>query len=121
MAGSLQIAAPTIPNPTNTITNVYATGGGVGGIDSAATAVTITAEAIDKCKNDGSRVHFASVGKDRGQRGPHQPTQTTQQSIGMRAGVSGGGKGSKQRNNQPRMRCGNAKNNTIIVNHRGRC
>jgi len=40
MAGSLQIAAPTIPNPTNTITNVYATGGGVGGIDSAATAVT---------------------------------------------------------------------------------
>eukprot|EP00956_Cyclotella_meneghiniana_P023958 scaffold47564_cov54-Cyclotella_meneghiniana.AAC.1 len=37
MAGSLQIAAPTIPNPTDTITNVYATGGGVGGTDSAAT------------------------------------------------------------------------------------
>ena len=101
MAGSLQIAAPTIPNPTNTITNVYATGGGVGGIDSAATTVTITAEAIDKCTNDVKKTHFTSVGKDRGHKRPHQPTQTTQQSIGMRAGVSGGGKGLKQRNNQP--------------------
>ena len=48
MAGSLQIAAQTTPNPTNTLTNVSATGGGVGGIDSAATAVTITAEAAHK-------------------------------------------------------------------------
>eukprot|EP00956_Cyclotella_meneghiniana_P040897 scaffold208654_cov73-Cyclotella_meneghiniana.AAC.1 len=101
MAGSLRIAAPTTPNPTNTLTNVYATGGGVGGIDSAATAVTISAEAIDKCTNNVTKTHFTSVGKERGQRGPHQPTQTTQQSIGMRAGVSGGGKGLKQRNNQP--------------------
>ena len=63
MAGSLQIAAPTIPNPTNTITNVYATGGGVSGIDSAATTVTITAEAIDKCTNDVKKTHFTSAGK----------------------------------------------------------
>eukprot|EP00956_Cyclotella_meneghiniana_P021566 scaffold39436_cov40-Cyclotella_meneghiniana.AAC.1 len=89
MAVSLQIAASTTPNPTNTITNVYATGGGVGGIDSAATAVTITAKAIDKCKNknDVMKTHFTSVGEDRGQRGPQKYTQTTQQSIGMRAGT----------------------------------
>eukprot|EP00956_Cyclotella_meneghiniana_P037376 scaffold137612_cov23-Cyclotella_meneghiniana.AAC.1 len=57
LAGSLQIVAPTTPNSSNTITNVYATGGGVGGIDSAVVAVTITAEAA----RDG---HFTSVGKD---------------------------------------------------------
>eukprot|EP00956_Cyclotella_meneghiniana_P035434 scaffold114961_cov51-Cyclotella_meneghiniana.AAC.1 len=45
MAVSLQIATQTIPNPTNTITNVYATAtGGVGGIYSAAIAVKITAK-----------------------------------------------------------------------------
>ena len=48
MAGSLQLAAQTLPNPTNTITNVSATGGGVGGIDLAATAIKITTEAINK-------------------------------------------------------------------------
>eukprot|EP00956_Cyclotella_meneghiniana_P012314 scaffold17507_cov37-Cyclotella_meneghiniana.AAC.1 len=64
MAGSLQIAAPTTPNSTNTITNVYATGGGVGGIYSAVVAVTITAEAAHECTDDGSDGHFTSVGKD---------------------------------------------------------
>eukprot|EP00956_Cyclotella_meneghiniana_P002668 scaffold3158_cov47-Cyclotella_meneghiniana.AAC.3 len=39
MAGSLQIAAQTLPNPTTTITNVSATGVGGGGVDSVATAV----------------------------------------------------------------------------------
>eukprot|EP00956_Cyclotella_meneghiniana_P033032 scaffold92818_cov60-Cyclotella_meneghiniana.AAC.2 len=48
IAGSLQIAAPTTPNPTNTLTNTCATGGGVGGVDSAATAVKITAKAAHK-------------------------------------------------------------------------
>ena len=47
MVDSLQIAAPTTPNPTNSLTNVSTTGGGVSGIDSAAIAVTITAEAAE--------------------------------------------------------------------------
>ena len=55
-----------------------------------------------------------------GQERPHKPSRITQQSIGMRAGVSGGGKGLEQHNNQPELRGREAKNNTIIVNHRGR-
>ena len=47
MAGSLQIAAQTLPNPTTTITNVSATDVG-GGVDSVATAVAITAKAAHK-------------------------------------------------------------------------
>ena len=41
-------SGPKTPNPTNTLTNDFATGGGVGGADSAATAVTITAKAAHK-------------------------------------------------------------------------
>ena len=37
MAGSLQIAAPTTPNPTNTLTNAFATAGGAGGSTNATT------------------------------------------------------------------------------------
>ena len=48
MAGSLQIAAQTLPNPTNTITNVYATGSFVRGIDSAAIIGNTTAEIVHK-------------------------------------------------------------------------
>ena len=48
MAGSLQIAAQTLPNPTTTITNVSATDVGGGGVDSVATAVAITAKAAHK-------------------------------------------------------------------------
>eukprot|EP00956_Cyclotella_meneghiniana_P040214 scaffold189568_cov36-Cyclotella_meneghiniana.AAC.1 len=70
MAGSLRIAAPTTPNPTNTLTNTFATAGGAGGVNSAAVAVTITAEAAEHRTNDDTRGHFTSVGKDRGQRGP---------------------------------------------------
>eukprot|EP00956_Cyclotella_meneghiniana_P004057 scaffold4911_cov47-Cyclotella_meneghiniana.AAC.15 len=47
MVGSLQIAAPTTPNPTNSLANVSTTDGSVSGIDSAAIAVTITAEAAE--------------------------------------------------------------------------
>eukprot|EP00956_Cyclotella_meneghiniana_P015716 scaffold24382_cov30-Cyclotella_meneghiniana.AAC.1 len=53
MAGSLLIAVQTLPNPTNTITNAKATGGGVGRGDSAAVAVTIAAEAAHKWTDDG--------------------------------------------------------------------
>ena len=69
MAGSLQIAAPTTPNPTNTITNTFATGGGADGIDSAATAVIVTAEAAHNHKwaNDSLGGHFIS-GQNNGAR-----------------------------------------------------
>eukprot|EP00956_Cyclotella_meneghiniana_P023114 scaffold44527_cov31-Cyclotella_meneghiniana.AAC.1 len=50
-------------------------GGSVGGVDSAAAAVKITAEAAYKCTNKGSEGHFTSVGKDRGQRSPQKLTQ----------------------------------------------
>eukprot|EP00956_Cyclotella_meneghiniana_P012248 scaffold17413_cov55-Cyclotella_meneghiniana.AAC.11 len=105
MAGSLQIADPTTPNPTNTITNVSATGGGVGGINSATTAFKITAEAVDKCTNDGTEWFFTSVGKDRGRRGTQNTQENTQQSIGMRAGECGGRK--------------DTNNTTIIRNNAG--
>ena len=45
MANSLQIAAPTTSNLTNTLTNAFATDGGADSDDSAATAVKITAKA----------------------------------------------------------------------------
>ena len=48
MAGSLEIAAQSPPNPTNTLTNVSATGGGVVCGDSAAICTTNTAEAVHK-------------------------------------------------------------------------
>eukprot|EP00956_Cyclotella_meneghiniana_P000277 scaffold328_cov35-Cyclotella_meneghiniana.AAC.1 len=83
MVGSLQIAAPTTPNPTNSLTNVSTTEGSVSGIDSAAIAVTITAEAAEHQTNDDAMRHFTSVGKDRGQQFPQKPHKTTQQSIGM--------------------------------------
>eukprot|EP00956_Cyclotella_meneghiniana_P030714 scaffold78169_cov50-Cyclotella_meneghiniana.AAC.4 len=95
MAGSLQIADPTIPNPTNTLTNAFATAGGVGGVDSAVIAVKIIAGAAHKCTNDGSEGHFTSVEKDRGQRCPQKQHTKKQQSIGKRAGECGGRKGYK--------------------------
>eukprot|EP00956_Cyclotella_meneghiniana_P006133 scaffold8000_cov61-Cyclotella_meneghiniana.AAC.3 len=96
MADSLQIAAQTLPNPTNTLTNEdFATAGGAGSGDSAAVAVTIIAEAAHKCTNDGSEGHFTSVGKDRGQRCPQKQHAKTQQSIGKRAGECEGRKGYK--------------------------
>ena len=88
MAGSLQTAAQPPPNPTNTITNASATGGGVVVGDSAAIAVTITAEASHKWtgdRTDGTN-HLWTEGQ--GPERPHQTTQSTQQSIGMRVGVS---------------------------------
>ena len=87
MAGSLRIAAPTTPNPTNTLTNAFATAGGVDGVDSVVIGVKITAGAAHKCTNDGSEGHFTSVGMDRGIRGPQKQHTKTQQSIGKRAGV----------------------------------
>ena len=48
MAGSLQIAVQPTPNPTNTLTNAFATAGGVVSVDSDAIAVTITTEAAHK-------------------------------------------------------------------------
>eukprot|EP00956_Cyclotella_meneghiniana_P036995 scaffold133571_cov33-Cyclotella_meneghiniana.AAC.1 len=77
MAGSLQIAAQTIPNPTNTITNVYATGGGVGSINSAASAVKITAKAIHKCTNDVTGWVFTSARMDRDQIGHNNTHEDT--------------------------------------------
>eukprot|EP00956_Cyclotella_meneghiniana_P025381 scaffold52785_cov48-Cyclotella_meneghiniana.AAC.10 len=120
MAGSLQIAAQTLPNTTNTITNVSTTGGGVGGIDSGATAFKITAEAVYKCTNDVTEWFFTSIGKDRGRRGPQNTHENTQQSIGKQAGECGG---RNHQNNATISRNGGgneSKNTTIIMNCRGR-
>eukprot|EP00956_Cyclotella_meneghiniana_P036508 scaffold126506_cov50-Cyclotella_meneghiniana.AAC.1 len=81
MAGSLQIAAQTTPNPTNTITNASATGGGVGGIDSATTGLTTTAEAEHKRADDATEWFLTSGRKDRGRRGHKNiPNQHNNQS-----------------------------------------
>ena len=66
MAGSLQIAAQTTPNPTNTLTNVSAMGGGVGGVDSATTCSAITAEAEHKCPADLQEWFLTCRRKDEG-------------------------------------------------------
>eukprot|EP00956_Cyclotella_meneghiniana_P006851 scaffold9215_cov44-Cyclotella_meneghiniana.AAC.1 len=86
MAGSLQVAAPTTPNPTNTLTNTCATSGGVGGVDSAAAAVKITAKAAHKWTDDASEGHFTSVGKDRGQRGHTNPHKSHNNQSGCGRG-----------------------------------
>eukprot|EP00956_Cyclotella_meneghiniana_P017924 scaffold29529_cov36-Cyclotella_meneghiniana.AAC.1 len=121
MASSLQIAAQTLPNPTTTITNVYATGGGGGGVDSSATAVKITAEAAYKCTNEGSEGHFTSVGKDRGRRSPQKLTQRRNNQSGSGWGCVGlkriQDNTTISRNNAGEM----GENATIIVNCCGRC
>ena len=93
MAGSLQIAAKpnqTTPNPSNTITNASATGGGVVSGDSAAVAVTITAKAEHKCPADLQDWFFTSGRNDRGWRGhtnPHKPYNNQSGSGRGNAGV----------------------------------
>ena len=89
MAGSLQSAAQSPPNPTNTITNVTATGGGVGGVDSDAITVAITAEAADKWTDDGSDRLFTSEPKARAKRGPKKQHKTHNNQSGCGRGVSG--------------------------------
>ena len=82
-----------MPNPTNTIMNVSATGVGVVGIDSATTAVTNTAEAEHKSavswQWDGPKYHLQTELQGQGQERPSRATQITQQSTGMQAGVCG--------------------------------
>ena len=83
------IAAQSSPRPTNTITDASATVGAVGGSDSAAMAVTMTANAGHKCQALVTNRQFASRRKDRGQRGPQKQAANTQQSIVTRTGVAG--------------------------------
>eukprot|EP00956_Cyclotella_meneghiniana_P016526 scaffold26082_cov36-Cyclotella_meneghiniana.AAC.5 len=72
MAGSLLIAVKPNPNSTTTVTNASATGGGVGGVDSAAIISAITAETAHKPTNDGTRTRrciIASGCNNRAKRG----------------------------------------------------
>eukprot|EP00956_Cyclotella_meneghiniana_P007558 scaffold10202_cov38-Cyclotella_meneghiniana.AAC.2 len=89
MAGSLQIADPTTPNPTNTLTNAFATGGGVRGVDSAATAVKITAKAEDKCPADLQEWFFTYGRNDRGWRGHTNHTKPHNNQSGSGRGNVG--------------------------------
>eukprot|EP00956_Cyclotella_meneghiniana_P007536 scaffold10181_cov66-Cyclotella_meneghiniana.AAC.3 len=94
MAGSLRIAAPTTPNPTNTLTDAFVTGGGVVGADQATICSKITAETAHKWANDGTEGYFTSAGKDRGQRA-ERPTTTTQNHTSINREAGRGMRGSE--------------------------
>ena len=80
--------------------NASATGGGVGGADLAAMAITNAVEAVHKWTN-GSTGWFPPPDGRLGPGGIQTHTRTTQQSIKMRAGGMRDGKNMKYKQHQP--------------------
>lgn len=70
--------------PTNTIMNASATCGGAGGGDSAAIAVTNTAEVTNKCMDNGTSRHITSRWKARSKSHKNNTNYTTiNQDVGQ--------------------------------------
>ena len=87
---SLQIAVPSLPNSNNTIMNAAATGGGVGGVDLAAIAITNAVEDVHKWTNGAAAGLVSTSGrKARANRGHKNTHEEHNNQSGCTQGVQG--------------------------------